>query len=100
MFSGAGLFAQRFTLALATTCSVVMGIIKTDDEHVPMRAWRFIPSDIARQLGFGALAGALGGLIWGIGGRAVMRVVANLAEQPPQFDLRRLKHLACQAPIV
>ncbi len=88
VFSGAGLFAQIATLALAATCSVVMAIIKTDDENVPTRAWDFTLPDIAQQLWFGALAGALGGLIWGIGGRVIMRFVANIAEQPPQFNPR------------
>ncbi len=88
VFSNAGLFAQIATLALATTCSVVMAILKTDDEGIPMRAWGFTLPDIAAQLWFGALAGALGGLIWGIGGRVIMRFVANIAGQPPQFDPR------------
>lgn len=86
VFSGAGLFAQMFTLAFAATCSVVMAIIKTDDADVPMRVWRATPADIARRLGLGAAAGALGGLIWGIGSQVILRLVANVADQHSRFD--------------
>jgi uncharacterized membrane protein YbaN (DUF454 family) len=88
VFTGASLFAQISTLALATTCSIVMAVIKTDDDPLPARTWRLAPADIAEQLWFGALAGALGGAIWGLGGRVIMRFVANVAGQAPQFDLR------------
>lgn len=88
VFTGAGLFTQIAVLCLAVACSVVMGVIKTGDEPLAMRAWRMTGGDIARQLLFGGLAGALGGLIWGIGGRVIMRFVANIADKPPQFNLR------------
>lgn len=86
VFSGAGLFAQIFTLALAVTCSVVMAVIKTDGADAPMRVWRATPFDIARRLGLSAAASALGGLIWGIGSQVILRLVANIADQQAPFD--------------
>ena len=88
VFTGAGLFAQIGVLALAITCSIVMAAIKTDDDPLPARAWRLAPADIAEQLWFGALAGALGGAFWGLGGRVILRFVENVAGQGPQLDWR------------
>jgi hypothetical protein len=88
VFSGRSLFLQLLTIAFAVACTVAMAIIKTDDADAPKRVWGMTLGDIVTQLGYGALAGALGGLIWGLGERIIMRFVANLTGQPPQFDLQ------------
>lgn len=88
VFSGRSLFLQLLTIAFAVACTIAMAVIKTDDEDAPKRVWRMTPGDVATQLAYGALAGALGGLIWGFGGCVIMRFVANLAGQPPQVNLQ------------
>jgi uncharacterized membrane protein YbaN (DUF454 family) len=88
VFSGARMWAQILTIIFATSCSIAMAIIKTEGDNAPSRVWRNTPGDIARQLLYGALAGALAGLIWGIGGCVIMRFVANIADKSPQFNLQ------------
>jgi hypothetical protein len=88
VFSGAKPVFQLITLGFAASCTVAMAIIKSDGEPRPPRVWRLTPGDIGLQLAYGAISGALAGLIWGIGGRVIMRFVANLAGKPPQFNLQ------------
>lgn len=100
VFSGRSLFLQLLTIAFAVACSIAMAVIKTEDADAPKRVWRMTLGDIVTQLSYGALAGALGGLVWGLGGRVIMRFVANLAGQPPQFNLQlTLMMLAAAAAI-
>ena len=40
-----------------------------------------------RAAGIGACAGLVGGLLWGIGLRLAMRIMALLAGQSPEFSL-------------
>jgi hypothetical protein len=100
VFSGRSLFLQLLTIAFAVACSIAMAIIKTDDADAPRRVWRMTPGDIVTQLGYGALAGALGGLIWGLGGRIIMRFVANLAGQAPQFNLQLTLTMLLAAAVI
>jgi len=88
VFGGTKLWAQLLTLAFAASCSIAMGLIKTDERDVTLRSWRMNLSDIGRQLVIGAASGALAGLMWGLGGRIIMRFVANVAEKAPQFNLQ------------
>ncbi len=90
VFTSSSLSAQVITLLLATACSVAMGVIKTDDEPLPERRWRRTPSDIAAQLGRGALAGGFGGLMWGLAARASAQFATNLAGQPLAMDWQDL----------
>jgi uncharacterized membrane protein YbaN (DUF454 family) len=90
VFTSPSLSAQAITLLLATACSVAMGVIKTDDEPLPERRWRWTPSDIAAQLGRGALAGSFGGLLWGLAARAGAQFATNLAGQPLAMDWQAL----------
>jgi len=39
-----------------------------------------------RAAGIGALSGFMGGIVWGIGARIVMRIVALAAHQPTEFS--------------
>jgi uncharacterized membrane protein YbaN (DUF454 family) len=90
VFSGRSVFLQLLTIAFATACTIAMAIIKTDDARTAPRVWRMTAGDITLQLAYGALAGALAGLIWGLGGGVILRFVTNIAQQPPQAGLQRM----------
>lgn len=81
----ASITMQIFVFLLALSCTVVMAIVQTMPDTKP-------PSERAlgffQQLSYGALSGFIGGLVWGVAGRTIMRFVANVAEKAPQFNLR------------
>jgi uncharacterized membrane protein YbaN (DUF454 family) len=88
IFSNARPFFQIFTLLFAIACSVAMALIRSEEQPISLRSWRMTAGDIARQLAIGAASGAFAGLIWGLGGRLIMRFVANIADKAPQFNLQ------------
>jgi uncharacterized protein len=86
VFSGRSVFAQVLGVLFALSCTVAMALIKTlPDARTPLQ-WTLAMPDIGRQLGYGAVAGVLGGLIFGAAGRTIMRFVANLIDKPPLFN--------------
>jgi|GEM_PF-453445 len=89
VFSPASVATQIIVAMLALACTVAMAVIRTvDGPLTSAHAWPLTLLGILQQLSYGAVAGALGGLLWGVAGRTIMRFVANVAEKPPQFNLR------------
>jgi uncharacterized protein len=79
VFSGRSLFAQVLGFGFALSCTIAMAVIKTMPDSRQPRAWTQRNSDVARQLVYGVLSGALGGLIWGAAARVILRFTANVA---------------------
>lgn len=87
VFGGRSLFAQILGFGFALSCTIAMAVIQTMPDSRQPRAWTQRRSDVARQLAYGVLAGALGGLIWGAAARVILRFAANVAGVVQPFDL-------------
>jgi hypothetical protein len=64
---------------LASSCTVAMSLIKSEGRPYAPREWGRSAGEVAQQLWLGAQAGALAGLLWGIGEQTIVRFVARLA---------------------
>lgn len=85
VFSTTSIALQIFVFLLAFSCTVVMALIQTPPDTKPLREQAL---GFFQLLGYGALSGFIGGLVWGVAGRTIMRFVANMAEKAPLFNLR------------
>lgn len=83
--ANASVALQIVVFLLALSCTVVVTLIPTAPNTKPLREQAL---GFFQQLGYGALSGFIGGLVWGVAGRTIMRFVANVAEKAPQFNLR------------
>lgn len=79
VFTGAKPVFEVITLALASSCTIAMSLIKSEGRPYQPRVWGRSAGELVQQLWLGAQAGALAGLIWGIGEQTIVRFVARLA---------------------
>lgn len=87
VFSGRSLFAQVLGFGFALSCTIAMAVIKTMPDSRQPRVWTRRNSDVAQQLLYGVMSGALGGLIWGAAARVILRFTANVAAVTQPVDM-------------
>jgi uncharacterized membrane protein YbaN (DUF454 family) len=90
VFTGARPVFEVITFLLASSCTVAMSIIKSEGRAFSPRTWGGSAGEVALQLWLGAQAGALAGLIWGIGEQTIVRFVARLAGVPLETTLQSI----------
>ena len=96
IFSGRTLVAQFMGIALATSCTVAMALIRTLPDDRQPRNWTNARRDMWLQLGYGVAAGGIGALLWMAAATVLLRFAANLA-LTPAFDAVALPRFAAAA---